>query len=116
MGGENKISASLAVLIWDYLRKYANEPVERVAKVFQVSSATVQRVLDASHRDVRHLGKPRDSSREKPDLSRLQVAAVIGFHVQGTKQREIAKLIPCGTSTIARILDGKHRYNDKKLR
>lgn len=116
MGGSNKISESLAVLIWKYLHEYPDESIERVAKVFNISPATVQRVLDASHRDVRHLGKPRDGSREKPDLTRLQVAAVIGFYLQGTKQREIAKLVPCGTSTITRILDGKHRYNGTKFR
>ena len=116
MGGSNKISSTLAVLIWEYLEEYASEPIERVAKVFQVSPATVQRVLDASHPDVRHLEMPRDSSRRKPDLTRIQVAAVVGFYVQGTRQREIARLIPCGTSTIARILDGKHRYNEKKIR
>jgi hypothetical protein len=116
VGGSNKIDSSLAVLIWQYLHDYPDESIERVADVFNVSPATTQRVLDASHRDVRHLGKPRDGSREKPDLSRLQVAAVIGLHLQGTKQREIARLVPCGTSTITRILDGKHRYNDKKIR
>ena len=116
MGGSNKISASLATLVWEYLRDYSDEPCERVAKVFMVSPATVQRVLDASHPDVRHLGKPRDGTREKPDLTRLQVAAVIGFYTQGVKKREIARLIPCGTSSVDRILAGKHRYNDKKMR
>ena len=116
MGGSNVIEKWAALEVWNHLRLFPDVSCQSVADTVGLSNSTVRRIERGEHPGIQGLGKPRGDRRCKPPCTKDQVAMVIGKFVQGERLNDIARDCNLGATTIARILDGKHRYSRERLR
>lgn len=115
MGGSNKIARHDAVLCHADIQRLPGTPLKQFAAKYGISDATVRRIALGSHPHVAGKGAARIMNT-RPALCENDCALVLGLFWMNVSISSIHRRTQIGLTTIHRILDGVHRYNDRAIR
>ncbi len=104
-----------AILCHADIQRRPGVPLREFADKYGISDATVRRIAHGSHPHIAHKGAARVLESRRP-IDRTDCAMVLGWFWMGRRISDIHKESGIGLTTIHRILDGDHRYNDRSIR
>ncbi|MAI41361.1 MAG: hypothetical protein CMP95_02770 [Gammaproteobacteria bacterium] len=111
----SKMPKNDAILCHADMLRCPGVPLRELAAKYGVSDTTVRRIASGSHPHIAEKGPARAMERRQP-IELTDCAMILGLFWMGRKISDIHKDSGIGLTTIHRILDGDHRYNDRPIR
>ena len=111
----NKMPRHDAILCHADMLRRPSAPLRELAAKYGISDTTVRRIANGSHPHIAEKGPARKMESRQP-IELADCAMILGWFWMGRRISDIHKQTGIGLTTIHRILDGDHRYNDRPIR